>query len=743
MISRRSFLKASSILLINNQLQSLVPAASNTSEPVADCDEVAALIRRVLPSHEKQFVCELIPAENGRNVFEYESRFDRKIILRGNNGVSLAVGFNQFLRRELHLSYDWQAKSTLKLSGRLPVSGKVRQACLARERFFLNYCTYGYTMPFWQWDQWQRFIDWMVMNGINRPLLQCGQEAVWLRVWQSYGMSADHVRAYFSGPAHLPWHRMANLDRWSGPLPISYIEGQQKLQQQILARARALGMKPILSGFAGHVPAELRRLRPQANIVQIKPGWGGMDAQFATSYLDPTDPLFAEIQKRFLDEQTKLYGTDHLYAADPFNEIDPPSWEPAYLAKIAKAIVDSLTEADSQARWYLMAWMFHYDKRWTEERQIGLFSLVPLEKLILLDYACEEDEVYRRTQAFHGRPFIWNYLGNYGGNTNLQAPLDSTAEHVRDVLRVPNCVGIGSTLEGLNVNSVIYEMMFEQCWQSDATIQVDKWIENYATRRAGRFEPAVIEAWQTLASRLLTEKGTAKRCNGNIFQAYPSFEKLKGWTDPNFLYRQEDLVRALRSMLKATVRCESSDAYCFDVVNLTRQALSNLGLEIYKRMKVAYGEKALGRFRLESEKFLQLGQDLDVLLGTRHPFLLGSWLTDARSWGKTSAEADYYERNAREIITCWHKPGGGLTDYASRQWNVLMRGYYLPRWTKFIELVIESLEQDGTFPEQSFTSWTRNAAVAWIENGTEVYSSGPQGDPVKTARQLFEKYVGR
>src|ERR1051325_4868090 len=177
MISRRSFLKASSILLINNQLQSLVPAASNTSEPVADCDEVAALIRRVLPSncdevaalirrvlpsHEKQFVCELIPAENGRNVFEYESRFDRKIILRGNNGVSLAVGFNQFLRRELHLSYDWQAKSTLKLSGRLPVSGKVRQACLARERFFLNYCTYGYTMPFWQWDQWQRFIDWMV-----------------------------------------------------------------------------------------------------------------------------------------------------------------------------------------------------------------------------------------------------------------------------------------------------------------------------------------------------------------------------------------------------------------------------------------------------------------------------------------------------------------------------------------------------------------------------------------------------
>ena len=129
----------------------------------------------------------------------------------------------------------------------------MHRTCAAPERFFLNYCTYGYTLPWWDWAQWQRFLDWMAMNGINRPLLQAGQEAVWLRVWQDYGMSQEEVLAYFPAPAHLPWHRMANLDRWGGPLPLSYVEGQQRLQQQILARARALGMKPILSGFAGHV----------------------------------------------------------------------------------------------------------------------------------------------------------------------------------------------------------------------------------------------------------------------------------------------------------------------------------------------------------------------------------------------------------------------------------------------------------------------------------------------------------
>ncbi|HEY6246274.1 MAG TPA: alpha-N-acetylglucosaminidase, partial [Pyrinomonadaceae bacterium] len=313
-----------------------------------------ALIHRVLPEHANQFICALVPSDSSRDVFEYEAR-PPKIILRGNNGGSLAVAFNQFLRRGAHISYDWQSVRPLNFSGQLPMPRKASGICLAKERFFLNYCTYGYTCPYWSWEQWERLLDWMALNGINRPLLQSGQEAVWLRVWQSYGMSAEQVRAYFSGPAHLPWHRMANLDRWGSPLPLSYIEGQQKLQRKILSRARELGMKPILSAFAGHVPQELKSLRPKAKITRIKPGWGGLSAEYSTWYLDPTDPLFAEIQKKFLHEQATMYGTDQLYAADPFNEMEPPSWEPTYLARVSKAIWDAMVSADEQARWYQMA----------------------------------------------------------------------------------------------------------------------------------------------------------------------------------------------------------------------------------------------------------------------------------------------------------------------------------------------------------------------------------------------------
>ena len=739
-LSRRDFIAGATIGLLGGVSGGTIRTITGQRAVEFNCVQLHELIRRVLASSVHRFVCDLIPSEGNHDVFEYETGLKGKIFLRSNNPVSLAVAFNQYLRRETHMSYDWQAVAPL--SPIEPLSApkrRVRRTCFTQERFLLNYCTYGYTFPYWKWNEWERLLDWMALNGINRPLLQTGQEAVWLRVWQSYGMTADQVRAYFSGPAHLPWHRMANLDSYGGPLPLSYIEGQQKLQKQILIRAREFGMKPILSGFAGHVPRELIKLRPQAKISPIKPGWGGLSPEFATYYLDPTDPLFADIQKKFLDEQEAMYGSDHLYAADPFNEMEPPSWEPEYLATVSKAIWEGMVAADPQARWYQMAWTFSYDKRWTKDRIAALFSPVPANRMVLLDYACEEVELYRKTKAFFGRAFVWNYLGNFGGRTHLLAPLESLAQKIRDVHEVPNCVGVGSTLEGLNVNPVIYDMVFELPWQSENAISTDAWIRDYAIRRAGHAEPAVIEAWQLLVAKVLKEKSVGKD-NGSIFQVYPSFTGKDGWTRPSIAYAEQDLVRALELMLQAGDQCRSSDGYAFDVVNLTRQVLCNHGLRIYNLMIDAYGQKDMAVFKRESSRFLELGKDLDELLGTRHEFLLGPWLAQARRWGRSSKEADYYESNAREIITCWHQVSNGLRDYASRQWNGLLHTYYLPRWKKFIDTAEHSLETNEPFDEWGFKAWTKDAASHWIRTRGEDYLIKPQGEPVATSKRVFHKY---
>ena len=74
------------------------------------------------------------------------------------------------------------------------------------------------------------------------------------------GLTDEEIRGYFTGPAHLPWHRMCNLDGWQSPLPKEWLSSQAALQEQIVAREREFNMRPVLPAFAGHVPAALKRV---------------------------------------------------------------------------------------------------------------------------------------------------------------------------------------------------------------------------------------------------------------------------------------------------------------------------------------------------------------------------------------------------------------------------------------------------------------------------------------------------
>ena len=643
------------MLALTTQILLADPAAP-AADPVA---AATALIQRVLPEHSAAFICELMPQDGGRDVFEIMARGE-KILLRGNLGTSLAMAFNWYLRHECKVNFDWEACAPLQLTAKPPLpAAPVHQTCAASERFALNYCTFGYSFPFWKWDQWQRFVDWMAMNGINRPLLQSGQEATWLKVWQSYGIPQEKVQEFFSGPAHLPWQHMANLDQWGGPLPMSYIDGQRILQSQILERARSLGMKPILAAFAGHVPQALKDVKPDAKITQIKPGWGGMAERYATWFLDPTDPLFLDIQKRFLKEQEAMFGSDHLYSADPFNEISPPSWEPDYLAKVSGTIYQSMAGGDPAAVWYLMSWNFFFDQQWTPPRLKALTLAVPKGKMIYLDYVCEQTEFFRKSDNFHGAPFLWCFVGNFGGTTNLTAPLKIISDRSAAALPVENCRGIGTTLEGLNINPVAFDLLFEQVWHKNSKVNLNAWLDSYADRRAGRADPAVRMAWQILQKEIFTDDPDGFWGRQNFLQTTPVLQSSNKISQPE---QQAALVSVVDALLAAEPASRSADGYQYDLVNLTRQALGNATFIVGKRLMAAAASKDLAAFRKESARLLELGEDINTLLGTRHEWLMGRWISDARAWAATPVEADYSEHNAREILTTWHEPGGGLSD---------------------------------------------------------------------------------
>ena len=329
----------------------LVVSLAMMSFKTADERAAEALARRVMGSKAKAIVFEQTDATT--DSYELLQK-GKKVLIRGNNANSMAVGLNRYIQQYCLAGVSWYDFNPVELPDVMPqVPEKVSGTVEVPIRFFLNYCTFGYTMPWWKWQQWERFIDWMALNGVNMPLAITGQEAVWQKVWRKYGMTDEQIRAYFTGPAHLPWQRMINIDRWQGPLPQSWIDGQAELQKKILKRERELNMTPVLPAFAGHIPADLEQTMPGIRTSKVN-RWCNFDEKYRCTYLNPSDPIFASIQKDFLEEQTKMYGTNHIYGVDLFNEVSPPSWEPDSLAKISAGVYASLTNVDPEAIWLQM-----------------------------------------------------------------------------------------------------------------------------------------------------------------------------------------------------------------------------------------------------------------------------------------------------------------------------------------------------------------------------------------------------
>lgn len=697
-----------------------------------------ALIERIAPQHAASFAFETLDA-SGNDRFELSTK-NGKVTIAGNNVNSIAVGINYYLKYYCNTDVSWYANDAVVMPETLPaVEGKISIDARCENRFFLNYCTFGYTMPWWEWRDWERLIDWMALNGVTLPLAITGQEAIWYNVWTSLGMTDEQVRGYFTGPAHLPWHRMSNIDEWQGPLPQSWLKGQAELQKQIVARERELGMSPVLPAFAGHVPEALKELYPKAKISQLHQ-WGGFTKDYACFFLDPMDPLFTKIQKLYLEEQTAMYGTDHIYGIDIFNELVPPSWEPDYLAGVGKRVYSSLKAVDKKATWLQMGWLFYFMRgNWTNERIEAYLTATPLDKQIMLDYWAEFMEVWQLTESFFGTPFVWCYLGNFGGNTYLNGEIDKVNERVENSFAKAgkNFVGLGSTLEGFDLNPFMYEYIFEKAWNYDTHKNVDKWTDALAARRTGSDTPEARKAWQILIDSVYMNPNFGHN-SPHIINRPRELGSFK-W-NPATLKDNRILLEAI-DLLIATG--STTPANSFDVVNMTREFMNNTFAALYNDFEEACKAKDVAAMTAAEARCKELIADIDVLLQTSSSFLLGKWIADARAMGVDEAEKDYFEQNARCLLTTWGDKDMGLNDYAARTWAGLMGSFYGERWNMFFADVKRALVQDKEFDKAAFEEY-RKAVTSfekkWWEQQIGEFNAEPVGDPIETSKAMLAKW---
>ena len=706
--------------------------------------EIAAmrgLVDRVVPEYSKHIVLEQL-VEDTVDCFEIET-VGKKLVIRGNNANSMAVGLNHYLKYYCLAQYSWFESDELEIPNYMPIVPiKVRLSARVPDRFFLNYCTFGYTMPWWNWEQWEHFIDWMALNGINMPLAITGQESVWYEVWSEFGLTDEEIRSYFTGPAHLPWHRMQNIDRWGGPLPKVWLDNQKDLQKKIVARERELNMKPVLPGFAGHVPPCITRIYPDAPLSSLG-DWAGFDSTCWCKFLDPLDPLYTEIQKKFIAKQTEFYGTDHIYGIDIFNELIPPSWDPKYLARVSRQVYESLEAADPEAKWLEMAWLFWNEREyWEVDNRIEAYiTSMPKDRHIMLDYYCERQPVWERTDAYYGVPYIWCYLGNFGGNSMLAGNLEIVNERIENAIKNggDNLVGIGSTLEGFDCNPFMYEYVFEKAWNNPLTKNVAHWVERLADQRAGMIDESYREAWNLLADSVynkVSSPGQTVRINQR-----PTMGKIKEYRQyyiaPTYKYSNIVLLDVLDNMLatKSDTRTRH-----FDIVNVTRQMLGNYFSDLYLDYVRAYREKNYKKLHELEKTMTAILDDTEAILASESAFLVGRWIRDARSLGNTDEEKDYFESNARNIITTWGEEDALLNEYASRAWAGLTETYYAYRWKEFFKDVDAAIEAGVNFNEKAYHDRICKYEGQWWRERLGTFSPEPTDNGVALAFEIAQKY---
>jgi len=696
-------------------------------------------IERILPGKSSQFIVEDLKNEDRTEKFELSTE-NGKICIKGTNELSIAKGFNFYLNTYCNISVSWYKEDTINVAEVLPLPDTlVTQQCRFEKRFFLNYCTFGYTMLWWQWQDWERFIDWMALNGINMPLAITGQEAIWMEVWSDFGMSKEEIRAYFTGPAHLPWHRMGNLDGFLGPLPQDYINHQFDLQKKILERERSFGMTPVLPAFAGHVPKAIKEKYPEAKITSM--GSYDVGKEYEAFFLDPMDSLFVKIQQKFLSVQTKYFGTDHFYGADPFNEMDPPSTEPEYLASVSKAIYKGMSSNDPDATWVQMGWTFYYMKLWKDDplRLKAMIQAVPENKMIILDYFAEKEEVWKNTNAWHGAPYIWCYLGNFGGNTEMAAPIEKVAKRIvatENDTTHGKLYGVGSTLEGFGVNRFIFEWIFDYAWDKEIS-NINVWLTKYAITKTKHFDHIADEAYHNLF-KLVYNDQVSGVAMGSLMNARPFLTGLKGYQRPS-KYDYQKLTDILTLMLNADEKSLQSKDYQNDMVLVTKQILDNLIIPLRKKINEAYLSNDTLELERQINTFLGVMDDQDRLLATQSNLLLGKWIDDARKFGDDSLSKAYYEKNARVLISTWGNEGNQIIDYASRGYSGMISSYYKVRWEKFFKILKHNLKNNIPLDMDAIDKDMASFEWKWT-NQQSSFNSQPQGDPLKIVKEIHKKY---
>ena len=685
-----------------------------------------------------------------KDVFELTNGNDGTIVIKGNNGLAMASGFNYYLKNFAGVDYNPLYESNVAMEKIVPLKKKIVKEAQFDLRYALNFCTYSYTMAFWNWDEYEEFLDWCAMNGINLVLDIVGQEEVIRQTLKEFHYTDAEIKDYISGPAYFAWFYMQNLYSIGGPLPNAWFEQRVELGRKMHDRMQTYGITPVIQGFAGQVPETFAEKNEGAVLTPIDEWVGYTRPSIIKTYLTEDEVAqgkknyFADAARVFYEKQKNVFGdVSDYYAADPFHE--GGNVGSLDVANIYKVVQDEMLRSNPDAIWVMQQWQGNLNA--------NKMSQMDTSKALALDLQADMNPQHGLFEE-NGTPWIYCMLHNFGGRMGLDGEVPVIAKDpVETYQNTKNMSGIGITPEALENSPVVYELLFDTTWSKDP-IDYDKWIEKYAKRRAGGTTDSLQEAWDILVETAYADKniyyqGAAE----TVINSRPadSFGSASTWGHSNILYDKAELDKALLLLAENYEAFSKSPAYKYDLADVAEQVLCNAAVEYHKLMVQAKNAGDLAEFEKLSAAFLSLIDLSDQILSTTEEFLLGTWIeasrkmiTDADDWTK-----DLFEFNARSLVTTWGgERVGSLKDYSNRKWAGLTNGFYKERWEIWVRNRTAELKGEAKDPadqkaESNWFLWEYQWAnrKSDDENGKYAYTTkASNADLGALAQKAYEEF---
>ena len=256
----------------------------------------------------------------------------------------------------------------------------------------------------------------------------------------------------------------------------------------------------------------------------------------------------------------------------------------------------------------------------------------------------------------------------YYTQLSLTAPIHSKG------LRSSVLVSCCRLFPGIFQNELVYDLLWDMAFRTEPIADINAWTAQYVRSRYALPDSSfdsIYAAYDILLATVYNNSIGSWGVTKAFVELTPSLQmNNSGFMPTEIWYDNGQLQSAVALMLQAadsmrTAHAVGRERYQYDVIDFTKQWMSNILIGYHAQLVDAYQQKDNTTVAVVGNTILSLMEDWDSLLNTNVHFLLGTWIRDARQWGATVEEQDWLEWNARNQVTLWG-PDGEIADYASK-----------------------------------------------------------------------------